>query len=107
MNWTAGVRFPAGVRDFSLPHNVQTGSGVHPAFYPVGTGALKKAHICGVRGCHSVIAKTTAFWGVTPCFLVDVSAFRRELIPPSSGQKSMPIVEVSGTLGLLFYPKDR
>jgi hypothetical protein len=24
MGWTAGVRFPAGARDFSLHHNIQT-----------------------------------------------------------------------------------
>jgi hypothetical protein len=36
--WTAGVRFPAGVRDISLRHSVQTGSGAHPASYPMGTG---------------------------------------------------------------------
>jgi hypothetical protein len=32
------ARFPAGVRDFSLLHSVQTGSGAHPASHPVGTG---------------------------------------------------------------------
>jgi hypothetical protein len=32
-----GVRFPAGVIDFSLIHIVQTGSGAHPPSYPVGT----------------------------------------------------------------------
>jgi hypothetical protein len=35
--WTAGAGFPTG-RDFSLLHNVQTGSGAYPASYPVGTG---------------------------------------------------------------------
>jgi hypothetical protein len=35
--WTARVRLPAG-HDFYLPHSVQTGSGAHPASYPVGTG---------------------------------------------------------------------
>jgi hypothetical protein len=34
----AGVRFPAGTRDFSLLHSVQTGSGAHPASYIMGTG---------------------------------------------------------------------
>jgi hypothetical protein len=29
--WTAGVRFPAEARNFSLLHSVQTGSGAHPA----------------------------------------------------------------------------
>jgi hypothetical protein len=27
------------MQDFSLLHNVQTGSGAHPASYPMGTGA--------------------------------------------------------------------
>jgi hypothetical protein len=35
-----GVRSLAGVRDFSLLHSVQTGSGAQPASYAVGTGAL-------------------------------------------------------------------
>jgi hypothetical protein len=34
--WTVWVRFPA-VHDFSL-HSDQTGSGAHPASYPMGTG---------------------------------------------------------------------
>jgi hypothetical protein len=38
--WAAGVRFPVGVRDFSLLHYVQTGCGVHPDFYTMDTGAL-------------------------------------------------------------------
>jgi hypothetical protein len=33
----SGVRVPAGAGNFSLHHRVQTGSGVHPASYPVGT----------------------------------------------------------------------
>jgi hypothetical protein len=32
------VRFPAGAGNFSFHHRVQTGSGAHPAFYPIGTG---------------------------------------------------------------------
>jgi hypothetical protein len=35
-DWTAGVRFLA--RDFCLYHSYQTGSGVHPASYPMRTG---------------------------------------------------------------------
>jgi hypothetical protein len=35
---TAGVRFPTWARHFSLLHSVQTGSGAHPASYPMGTG---------------------------------------------------------------------
>jgi hypothetical protein len=32
-----GVRIPAEAKNFSLHHRVQTGSGAHPASYPVGT----------------------------------------------------------------------
>jgi hypothetical protein len=34
----AGVSFLAGVRDFSI-HNVETNSGAHPAFCPMGKAA--------------------------------------------------------------------
>jgi hypothetical protein len=37
------VRIPAGARDFSLHHRVQTGSGAHPASYPMVTRALSLA----------------------------------------------------------------
>jgi hypothetical protein len=33
----SGVRFPAGAGNFSLHHRVRTGSGAHPASYPMGT----------------------------------------------------------------------
>jgi hypothetical protein len=36
---TAGIRFPSGVKDFSLLPSVQAGSGAHPASYSMGTGA--------------------------------------------------------------------
>jgi hypothetical protein len=36
--WTIGVRYPTGVEDFSSNLCVQTGSGTHPASYPMGTG---------------------------------------------------------------------
>jgi hypothetical protein len=36
--WTIGVWFPAGARDFCLLRSVQTGTGSHPASYPMGTG---------------------------------------------------------------------
>jgi hypothetical protein len=36
--WTIGVRSPIGAEDFSSSPCVQTGSGAHPASYPVGTG---------------------------------------------------------------------
>jgi hypothetical protein len=36
-DWTTGVRFPLGARDFSVLQSVQTGSGLHSASYPMGT----------------------------------------------------------------------
>jgi hypothetical protein len=33
-----GVRSPAGAKDFSSSLCVQTGSGAHPAYCPMGTG---------------------------------------------------------------------
>jgi hypothetical protein len=33
-----GVRSPTGAEDFSSSFCVQTGSGAHPASYPMGTG---------------------------------------------------------------------
>jgi len=32
--------FPVGAGNFTLQHHVQTGSGAHPAFYPVGSRGL-------------------------------------------------------------------
>jgi hypothetical protein len=39
MGWTTGVKFTARTKMefFSLKHNVQSGSGAHPASYPMGT----------------------------------------------------------------------
>jgi hypothetical protein len=34
----SGAGISAGVRDFSLAHNVQIGSEAHPASYPMSTG---------------------------------------------------------------------
>jgi hypothetical protein len=42
MGLTAGIRFPAEARDFSLLYNVQTNSGAHPASYPMGIGGSLK-----------------------------------------------------------------
>jgi hypothetical protein len=36
--WPFGVRIPVGVRDFSLLHNFQTGSGVYPVFHSMVPG---------------------------------------------------------------------
>jgi hypothetical protein len=38
MGWTAGVRFAARARDFSLLHSVQTGSGAHSDSDSMGNG---------------------------------------------------------------------
>jgi hypothetical protein len=39
-DWMTGVRFPAEAMKgfFSVRHRVRTGSGAHPASYPMGTG---------------------------------------------------------------------
>jgi hypothetical protein len=34
------VRFPTGAGNFSVHHRVQTGSGAHTAYCPMGTGVL-------------------------------------------------------------------
>jgi hypothetical protein len=36
------VRSPAGAKDFSSNLCVQTGSGAHPASYPMGTGSFPR-----------------------------------------------------------------
>jgi hypothetical protein len=36
--WKIGVRSPTGAEDFSSSPCVQTGSGAHPASYPIDTG---------------------------------------------------------------------
>jgi hypothetical protein len=44
------VRFPAGTGNFSLNHRVQTGSGAHPASYPMGTvGSFPGGKAAGER----------------------------------------------------------
>jgi hypothetical protein len=52
--WTAGARFPARTRVFSLLHSVHTGSRAHPASYPMGTGALSlEIKLAGREADHS------------------------------------------------------
>jgi hypothetical protein len=42
------VRFPVGAGNFSFHHHVQTGSGAHPASYPIGTrGSFPGAKAAG------------------------------------------------------------
>jgi hypothetical protein len=50
--WMGEVRFPAGPRDFSLPHNVHTGSGAHLASYPGGKEvSFLGFKVAGARNC--------------------------------------------------------
>jgi hypothetical protein len=37
-DWTDGIQFPPGAKDFSLLRSVQTGSGAHPVSYTMGSG---------------------------------------------------------------------
>jgi hypothetical protein len=39
VGWIIRVQVLEGARNFSLHHRVQTGSGAHPASYPMGTKA--------------------------------------------------------------------
>jgi hypothetical protein len=48
-----GVRFPAGARNFSLHHRVQTGSGAHAAPSPMGTGGCSPGARPGRETDHS------------------------------------------------------
>jgi hypothetical protein len=44
-----GVQVLAGAGNFSLHHHVLTGSGVHPASYPMGTrGSFPGSKVAGV-----------------------------------------------------------
>jgi hypothetical protein len=42
--WTAGVRFPAGVRNFSVLHSVQSGSGSFSLPFNVYLGVKRPGH---------------------------------------------------------------
>jgi hypothetical protein len=46
-DWMVGVRIPAGARDRSLLHSVQTGCGAHPTSYSVDTGAFFRSKAAG------------------------------------------------------------
>jgi hypothetical protein len=54
MDWTTGVRSPAGAKDFSSILCVQTGSGAHSASCPMGTGGL----FSGGKTCPGVTLTT-------------------------------------------------
>jgi hypothetical protein len=52
--WMIGVRDPAGAGNFSFHHRVQTGSGAHPASYPIGTrGSFPGGKAAGREADHS------------------------------------------------------
>jgi hypothetical protein len=36
-DWGGGIQIPVGAGNFSPHHHIQTGSGTHPASYPMGT----------------------------------------------------------------------
>jgi hypothetical protein len=61
-----GVGSPAGVRYSSLFHNVQTGSGAHPASYPTSTGDLfPGVKRLGREADHSSNAEIKNEWSYT------------------------------------------
>jgi hypothetical protein len=52
--WTIGVRFTVGAGSLSLLHRVQTGSGLHPASYSMGTGgSFPGGKAAGAEADHS------------------------------------------------------
>jgi len=66
--WTAGVQFPAEVGNFYPHHRVQTGSGAHPASYPVVTwlfpsGVKRPGHEADHLPSASAVVKNA--WGYT------------------------------------------
>jgi hypothetical protein len=92
------VRVPGGARNFSLHHRIQTGSGVHPASYPMGTRGSFRGGKCG----RSV--KLT-----THLYLVPISRMRGA-VPPLSQYASMVWCSVKVQRQLYLYilpPKDR
>jgi hypothetical protein len=58
---TEGSEFEAGgEQEFSLLHNVQTGSGVQPASYPVGNGDPSlRVNRPGLEADHSSLTSTS------------------------------------------------
>jgi hypothetical protein len=49
----SGVRVPAGAGNLSLHHRVETGSGTHPASYPVGArGSFPGGKAAGPEAGH-------------------------------------------------------
>jgi hypothetical protein len=51
--WTADVQFPAGKRDFSVPHSVNNGPGTHPRFQWVPGALSSEENRVGVEAEHS------------------------------------------------------
>jgi hypothetical protein len=48
-DWGSRVQFPVGTGNFSVHHHVHSGSGAHPASYPVGTrGSFPGGEVAGV-----------------------------------------------------------
>jgi hypothetical protein len=64
----SGVWVPAGAGNFFIHHRVQTGSGAHPASYPMGTrGSFPGVKRPGHEADHSspYSAEVTNAWGYT------------------------------------------
>jgi hypothetical protein len=58
---TAGVQFPAEARDLFLLHSVQTGSGAHPASYPMSTkSCFPEVKRSGRQADHSLASSAGA-----------------------------------------------
>jgi hypothetical protein len=64
----SGVRVPAGARNFSFHHRVQTGSGAHPAYYAMDTrGSFPGVKLPGREAAHSPpsSAEVKSAWSYT------------------------------------------
>jgi hypothetical protein len=59
--WKVGIRFPAG-HDFSLRHNIKTGSEVHPPSYPMGTSSFWGGKAAGVHNSRPSTAEVKNTW---------------------------------------------
>jgi hypothetical protein len=57
MGWMGVLRFPAGARDFSLLHRVQTRSWAHLVSYPMG---IRGSFPRGKAGCEAAHSPTSS-----------------------------------------------
>jgi hypothetical protein len=67
---TAGVRFPAGTRDFPRAHKVHTGSGTNTISYTMGTGCFSPdSKQPGREADHSPPSRMLELYFHSPIFL--------------------------------------